>query len=196
MPTRNGNPNTARAPACSAAGVKTGHRRVTGSARSGSATTVSCRWASTHGPSPSVYCSSSITWLTSSLVHNDPRGISPDISMTPAPVTPAIPGHTSHSRAEDHAFPPADNSARIRSSLPPGIVSDTIPGRHPAGRTQPHDDRPPAASFARGNQTIRQEPGSTASRTQILITDATPPATPEAPARPPDIAQNGMTRSG
>ena len=90
MPTRNGNPNTARAPACTAAGEKTGHRRVTGSARSGSATTVSCRQASTHGPSRRVHCSSSITWLTPSLVHSDPRGISPDISMTPAPVTPAI----------------------------------------------------------------------------------------------------------
>src|SRR6266536_2513904 len=108
--------------------------------------------------------------------------------MTPAPVTPAIPGHTPHSRAEDHPCPPADNSARIRPSLPPGIVSHTTPGRHPAGRTQPHDDRPPAASFARGRQTIRQGPGSTASRTRTLITDATPPATPEAPARHPDIA--------
>ncbi len=28
--------------------------------------------AFTHGPSPRVYCSSSITWLTPSLVHNDP----------------------------------------------------------------------------------------------------------------------------
>ena len=59
-----------------------------------------------------MYCSSSIRWLTSSLVHSDPRGISPDISMTPAPVTPAIPGHTPHSRAEDHAFPPADSSGQ------------------------------------------------------------------------------------
>src|SRR5512140_1462938 len=129
VPTRSGNPNTARAPARSAAGVKTGHRGVTGSARSGSATTVSCRWASTHGPSPSVYCSSSIRWLTSSLVHNDPRGISPDISITPAPVTPASPGHAPHSQAEDHTPPPAENAATTRCSLSPGISATPSPAQ-------------------------------------------------------------------
>jgi hypothetical protein len=49
-----------------------------------------------------VHCNSSISWLAASLVHNDPRGTSPDISITPAPVTPAIPGHAPHSQAEDH----------------------------------------------------------------------------------------------
>jgi hypothetical protein len=67
-----------------------------------------------HGPSPNVYRSSSISWLTPSLAQNDPRGISPDMSMTPAPLTPGDPGQTPHSRAEDHACPPADSSARIR----------------------------------------------------------------------------------
>ena len=35
-------------------------------------------------------------------------------------------------RAVDHPCPPADNSARIRCSLPPGIVSHPTPGTHPA----------------------------------------------------------------
>ena len=49
-----------------------------------------------------------------------PPGISPDISMMLAPVTLAIPGHTPHNQAEDHACPPAGNSAgrlRRRSHL-------------------------------------------------------------------------------
>ena len=136
------------------------------------------------GPSPRVYCRSSIRWLASSLVHNDPRGISPDISVDTAPVTPAIPGHT---RTGPGRRPPLPRrtTPQIRPSLPPGIVSDTTPDRHPAHHAPPHHDRPPAASFTRGNQTIRQEPGSTASRTQVLITDATPPATPGGTGPPP-----------
>src|SRR6266496_6645229 len=47
--------------------------------------------------------------------------MSPDMSMTPAPVTPAIPGHTPHSQAEDHTSPPAENAATIRCSLSPAI---------------------------------------------------------------------------
>ena len=42
MPTRSGNPNTARTPAASTGALNAGHRRVTGSARSGSVTTLSC----------------------------------------------------------------------------------------------------------------------------------------------------------
>jgi hypothetical protein len=50
------------------------------------------------------------------------RGMSPDMSMTPAPVTPAIRGHAAHSQAEDHtSAPPADSSARIRCSLSPAM---------------------------------------------------------------------------
>jgi hypothetical protein len=108
--------------------------------------------------------------------------------MTPAPVTPAIPGHTPHSRAEDHVCPPADNSARIRSSLPPGIVSDTTPGRHPADRTQPHDNRPPAASFARGNETAQQGSGATAFQTRTHHRRYST-GNPIGADRHPDIAQ-------
>jgi len=43
VPTRSGNPNTARTPASTAGGVNANHRRPGGSARLGSATTVSCR---------------------------------------------------------------------------------------------------------------------------------------------------------
>ena len=53
--------------------------------------------------------------------------MSPDISMTPAPVTPTIPGHAPHSCAGDQVFPPADSAARIRRSLTPAI-SGTTPG--------------------------------------------------------------------
>ena len=98
------------------------------------------------------------------LGHSDPRGISPDISMTPAPVTPAIPGHTPHSRAEDHALPPADNSARIRSSLPPGIVIDTTTGRQrPATRspmTIAHPQSPsPEGTKPSGRDRAQRLPG-------------------------------------
>jgi len=143
-----------------------------------------------------VYCSSSITWLTPSLVHNDPRGISPDISMTPAPVTPAIPGHTPHSRAADHPCPPADNSAKIRSSLPPGISATRPPAdtRPPARgpMTTGHPQPPsPEGTKPSGRDQAQRPPGP-----RLLITDATPPANPEAPTRHPNIAQNRMTRSG
>jgi hypothetical protein len=86
---------------------------------------------------------------------------------------------------------PADNSARIRPSLPPGISIVTTPGRHPADRTQPNDNRPSAASFARerkpsGRERAQRPPGPGP------ITDATARATPGASARHPDIAQTGM----
>ena len=50
-------------------------RIVAGWARSGSMTGVCWRWASMHGPSPSVYCSSSIRVLTSFVVHTEPLGL-------------------------------------------------------------------------------------------------------------------------
>jgi hypothetical protein len=132
-PTRSGNPNTARTPACSAGGVKAGHRRSAGSPRSGSVTTLPCWQASRHGPSPRVYCSSSISWLTWSVVHNDPRGMSPDISMTAAPLTPTICGPAWHSRPDDHPSP--------RPTAPPGPgatchqpLGTTAPGQDPGTR--------------------------------------------------------------
>ena len=41
-----------------------------------------------HGPSPRLYCSSSMRALTGSLVQIEPHGTSPDINMTPAPLIP------------------------------------------------------------------------------------------------------------
>src|ERR1700750_2120010 len=70
-----------------------------------------------------------MTWLTSSVVHSDPRGTSPDMSMTPAPVTPASCGNTAHSRAADNPSPPAPSSAKIRRSLSPGILGTPAPAR-------------------------------------------------------------------
>ena len=116
-PTCNGNPNTARTPAPIAGGVKAGQRTAAGSARSGSSTTRLLRWASTHGPSPSVYCRSSIKVLTSSVVHTDPCGTSRDMSMIPAPDTQATRALTSHSWAAEVLWPA--NSARARRSLSP-----------------------------------------------------------------------------
>ncbi len=69
-------------------------RATTSSATSASrrSTTKSCWQASADGPPPSVNCSSSISSLTSSVLFNDPRGMSLDMSMTPAPFTPRSPG--------------------------------------------------------------------------------------------------------
>src|SRR5689334_7581753 len=58
------------------------------------------------------------------------------MSMTPAPVTPAIPGHAPHSQAEDHPSPPAENAARIRCSLSPGISATPSPA---TARPTAHD---------------------------------------------------------
>jgi hypothetical protein len=56
--------------------------------------------------------------------------------MTPAPFTPTIPGHTAHSRAEDHASPPADSAASIRPSLSPAISATQSRAQiHPLART-------------------------------------------------------------
>ncbi len=61
-------------------------------------------------------------WLTALDVHKDPRGMSPDMSITPAPSTPTIWGHTAHIPAEDHEPAPVSASAaRIRPSLSPAI---------------------------------------------------------------------------
>jgi hypothetical protein len=48
--------------------------------------------------------------------------------ITQAPLTPAIPGHTAHSRTEDNPSPPAENSARTQRSLSPAIQQHD-PGR-------------------------------------------------------------------
>jgi hypothetical protein len=40
--------------------------------------------------------------------------MSPDMSMIPAPFTPANDGHTAHSPATDPASSPADSSTNIR----------------------------------------------------------------------------------
>ena len=52
--------------------------------------------------------------LEASLLPNDPRGISPDMSMIPAPLAPVICGHTAHSQAAVHAPSQADSSANLR----------------------------------------------------------------------------------
>jgi hypothetical protein len=58
--------------------------------------------------------------------------MSPDMSITPAPFTPTIPGHTPHSRADDHASaPPLESSATILRSLLPAIQRH-LPG-HASG---------------------------------------------------------------
>ena len=53
----------------------------------------------------------------------------PDMSMTPAPVTPAICGNMAHSRAADNPSPPAPSSAKIRRSRSPGISGTPAPAR-------------------------------------------------------------------
>src|SRR5580704_14909904 len=62
-----------------------------------------------------------MSWLTSSLLHSDPRGTSSDMSMTPAPFIPVSSGPTAHSRAAGHTFSPSDSSASILRSLSPGM---------------------------------------------------------------------------
>src|ERR1700733_9653865 len=73
-----------------------------------------------------------MSWLTSSLTHSDPRGTSPDMSMTPAPFTPASSGITAHSREAVHELPPGDSSARIRRSRSPGLSAFRSPAGDPA----------------------------------------------------------------
>src|SRR5688572_8591279 len=67
--------------------------------------------------------------LTSSVLHTDPRGTSPDISMIPAPVKAVTSAATWQSRL---AFRPPGLSPvspamiRSRRSLPPGLSSREI----------------------------------------------------------------------
>src|SRR5438067_3499961 len=85
-----------------------------------------------HGPSPSVNCNSSIRLLTASVVDNEPRGTSPDMSMTPAPDTPMTSLVTSHRRVDVHrASPPTESSAMIRDNrFGRGLGAPTQPRLH------------------------------------------------------------------
>ena len=60
--------------------------------------------------------------LTSLVVHTEPRGTSPDISMIPAPVMPVTSAHTSHSRFVSSSEPPPASRLRIRSRRSPAMV--------------------------------------------------------------------------
>ena len=89
--------------------------RLAGAARSGSTIGRCWWWASMHGPSPRVYCSSSISALTSSVVHTDPCGTLPVvISMIPAPLSSVTSAQTSHKRA---APPPPAGSTDSRARI-------------------------------------------------------------------------------
>ena len=143
------------------------------------------------GPRPACTAAPRSPGSPPSLVHNDPRGISPDISMTPAPVTPAIPGQTPHSRAEDHpcprrTTPPESGQACHPASAslpPPADTRPTAPSPMTIGHLQPPS---PAGTKPSGRERAQRPPGPGP------ITDATPPATPGASACHPDIAQTGM----
>lgn len=67
-----GKPHTASAPALITGPLNPIHREMEGSARSGSRTGRPWWYASTQGPSPREYCSSSISALTPSVVHTEP----------------------------------------------------------------------------------------------------------------------------
>ena len=72
------------------------------------------------GPSPGAYCSCSMSALTLLVVHTEPHGNSPDISMIPAPVMPVTSAHTSHNRLVSRSgapWPTSRVSIRIRRSL-------------------------------------------------------------------------------
>src|ERR1039457_4514180 len=99
-----------------------------------------------------------------------------DMSMTPAPFTPTIPGHTAHSRAEDHASPPPDSAASIRCSLSPAI-SATQPRAQirPSARSIREIIHLPAPSAEKGKR--QQGLDSTPFRARpagALLTNATP----------------------
>ncbi len=120
-PTDIGNPNTARTPASTADLVNSAHRDVAGSARSGSTTAAWSRWASMHGPSPRVYCNSSISALTSLVVHTDPCGVSPDKSMMPAPLISVSSAETLHRRVTSPVPSSRARRASTRSRRSAGI---------------------------------------------------------------------------
>ena len=82
-----------------------------------------------HGPSPSVYCNSSITALTAFVVHTEPWGRSPDSSMMPAPDISVTSALTSHSRFA--SSPPASRARRdrIRSRRSAGISRSAAAAR-------------------------------------------------------------------
>ena len=86
--------------------------------------------ASTHGPSPKSYCSCSMSALTSSVVHTEPRGTSPHISMIPAPVIPVTSAHTRQSRAVSAPGSSPSNRATIRCRRSPTTTYE------PGGRSE------------------------------------------------------------
>jgi hypothetical protein len=136
-----GNPNTARTPASTAGPAKADQRTSAGSAKSGSTTGPPCRWASTQGPSPNVYCNSSIRALTSLDVHTDPCGRKPAINMMPAPLISVTSAHTTHSR-DVAPLPSASLSrARMRSTRSSGIT-DHRHGRPSISRPRSGSSQP------------------------------------------------------
>ena len=91
-------------------------------------------WASTQGPSPRVYCNSSIRSLTALLEHTEPCCTSPVMSMMPAPLMSATSAQTSHSRAgSGSAADPADSRARMRRSRSPPWVPSPVDPVRPSG---------------------------------------------------------------
>ena len=84
-----------------------------------------------HGPSPSVYCSSSISVLTAFVVHTEPCGSSPDNSMIPAPDIRVISAHTTHSRVASPLPSSAASRDKILISRSSGITHR--PQQRPGG---------------------------------------------------------------
>ena len=96
-PTWRGNRRRPVTPASSAGPLNASHRARRGRTRSGSSTGRSWGTRRRMGPRPARTASCSMRSLTSSVVHTEPAGTSPDISMIPAPLMPATSAHTSHS---------------------------------------------------------------------------------------------------
>ena len=99
--------------------------------------------------------------LTSSVVHTDPRGTSPDISMIPAPLMPVTSAHTSQ-RREVSTPGASSRTSRAEDAQPPFTGHRSRGGRTDGGRggaassglarslagTATHVPRAPAASVA------------------------------------------------
>ena len=155
-----GNPKTARAPAATACSLNAAQRVTAGSARSGSTTGWLWRYASTHGPSPSVNCSSSIVALTSFVVHTEPCGCSSIISMIPAPVISVTSAQTTHRRVVD-GLPWASPARRVRmrsnrSSGTLGLVG--VRDRGPRSKRCGHGGQPNSSRVAPSEDQTTREP--------------------------------------